>query len=258
MMNLISLSFIIFSRVVFGCNCDEPTMKSYCPSKSDFYATPWSDVTHYKQGSIVRGNSRMATKSSFNLLGGSIEFDVDLRNSKRGVNTAVYTIAPKFGGKDVYDTSMYCDGNSNNWCVELDFVESNGKCGGATTLHTRPGQFPGCTGWGCAYNYLYDDAFTRFKIDIAEDGKYTVYVDGKRFTWNDIVPKPLQSDLETWVKSLKENGAVIMFSSWTGWVPLDNKCGSVASNNVLETSSFSFNNLKITGKIVQGKELSLC
>merc|ERR1712224_168469 len=84
-----------------------------------------------------------ATKSAYNLLGGFVEFDIDLSGVTPGVNANIYTISPGIGGGG-YQQGNYCDGavNDKPWCLEVDWIESNGNCGGATTLHTKAGNVP--------------------------------------------------------------------------------------------------------------------
>jgi len=51
-------------------------METYCPSKADFtstYGTPWM----FDRGWTIRGPGDVATKASFNLINGWVEFDVD-------------------------------------------------------------------------------------------------------------------------------------------------------------------------------------
>merc|ERR1712194_170687 len=100
------------------------------------------------QGWHVNGNAGAATKAAFNLLGGSVEFDIDFSGVQRGVNANIYTISPSIGGGG-YQASNYCDdGGSKPFCLEVDWIESNGACGGATTLHTNPEKSNNpCSSW---------------------------------------------------------------------------------------------------------------
>ena len=68
----------------------------YCPSIDDIYSefTNQEGSTIQNQGFTVQGAAAIATRASFNTLGGSVEFDVDASLSKNGVNVNAYTITP--------------------------------------------------------------------------------------------------------------------------------------------------------------------
>jgi hypothetical protein len=201
----------------------------------------------------------VATKSSFNLLGGSVEFDVDFSKTNLGVNANVYTISPTFSGSS-FSQSAYCDGQKpgKQWCVEIDWIESNGNCGGATAIHTIPGTGMGCTGWGCFGDYLYNGKSTfHMKIDTDLNGVVTVTRDGQvvRVSQNG---SPTASDLNTLKSAYQTKGAVIYSSQWVGWVPpVRNQCGGSSGGN-LASSVYKVSNLKITGTVVQGPTPCIC
>ncbi len=76
-----------------------------------------------------------------NLLGGSVEWDVDLSNHECGCIAAFYLVS--MPGKDAAgdlwmetDGWGYCDANqvSGNWCPEFDLMEAN-KWSWASTPH---------------------------------------------------------------------------------------------------------------------------
>lgn len=99
----------------------------------------------------------MATKAAFNLLGGSVEWDADFTGSQPGVNSNIYSISPGFGSGD-FNQGAYCDGQGSlqghPWCLEVDWIESNGNCAGQTTLHST---FSGlCNTGGCMNQYAYN------------------------------------------------------------------------------------------------------
>jgi broad specificity polyphosphatase/5'/3'-nucleotidase SurE len=48
----------------------------------------------YDGGWSVHGGGAGATKAAFNLLGGSVEFDLDVSGVHPGVNANIYTISP--------------------------------------------------------------------------------------------------------------------------------------------------------------------
>jgi hypothetical protein len=52
----------------------------------------------FNQGWYIKGGAGVASKSSFNLLGGSVEFDIDFSETLTGVNGNIYTISPSFYG----------------------------------------------------------------------------------------------------------------------------------------------------------------
>jgi len=90
-------------------------------------------------GWTVNGGGGVASKAAFNLLGGYVEYDIDLSNVDNGVNANIYTISPaSFSGSYFNKTLDYCDGaaTGSDWCMELDWIEANGHCGGASTIHT--------------------------------------------------------------------------------------------------------------------------
>jgi len=209
------------------------------------------------QGWTVQGNGGVATKSAFNLLGGFVEFDIDLSSVSTGVNANIYTISPGIGSAG-YVGSNYCDGADNDkpWCVEVDWIESNGNCGGATTLHTKAGPGNnGCTSWGCRASYHYNGRTSfHMRIEHGEDGSWTTIRDGQVINAGTMSPTPGGNDWAVLRSAYQEKGAVIYSSEWQGWVPVED-CGT--SGN-LPGSHFSISNLKIKGSVVQGPTPRAC
>jgi hypothetical protein len=205
----------------------------------------------------IQGNGGAATKSAYNLLGGFVEFDVDLSGVTPGVNANIYTISPSIGGGG-YQGGNYCDGavNDKPWCLEVDWIESNGNCGGATTLHTKPGNGPdGCTAWGCRASYHYNGkASFHMRVEYGTDGSWTTIRDGQVIDAGSLSPRPGGFDWGVIKSSYESKGAVIYSSEWSGWVPVED-CGT--SGN-LEGSHFSISNLRIKGSIVQGPTPRAC
>lgn len=234
------------------------THKVYCPSIKDL-VVGYGNAKLFDQGWINSGGGAAATKSAFNLLGGEVEFDIDFTNTQLGINGNIYTISPKNIPSDGFRQSVYCDGakkEQEKWCVEIDWIESNGNCGGAVTIHTIIGPGNGCTAWGCREHFMYNGKTSyHVKMVYDNDGKMTMYRDNQVIGPNDIKPKPLDSDWKTLADAYRQYGAVIYSSLWQGWVPLDKTC---ASGGSLPASSFSVKNLKITGTVVQGPEPTLC
>jgi len=212
----------------------------------------------------VKGKGRAGTAAAYNMLGGTVEFDFDVSGTHRGVNANIYTISPTIAGSK-YHISDYCDGSLPDdgtvpWCPEIDWIESNGNCGGATTLHTKKqkGGNDGCTSWGCRTQYQYNGkASFHVKVTYGTDGTWTTIRDGQVIDAGTMNPHP---DGNSWA-SLKHyyesKGAVIISSEWIGWVPVD-ACGGNAGEGELAASHFSVKNLRIEGSIVQGPTPKAC
>lgn len=228
---------------------------TYCPSGGDFTVAYGDHVDLFDGGWTVHGNGGAATKAAFNLLGGEVTYDIDLSSVSTGVNANIYTISPSIGPGG-YVTANYCDGADATavWCLEVDWIESNGNCGGACTLHTVPGPGPnGCTSWGCRAEFYYDyhPKFS-MRVTYSADGVWKTYRDGTEITG--FQPEPGAQAWSVIKSSYEQKGAVIYSSEWEGWVPLPS-CGT--SGN-LAGSHFTISNLRITGSVVQGPEPSRC
>jgi hypothetical protein len=201
----------------------------------------------------------VATKSAFNLLGGAVEFDIDFSGVHKGVNANIYTISPTIQASG-FNKDDYCDGAEKDqakWCMEVDWIESNGDCGGATTLHTMFGPgYPGCTAWGCRASYHYNGKSSfHMRIEHSTDGTWTTTRDGQVIAYGSLDPPPAASDTGVIKSTMENKGAVIYSSLWTGWVPVDD-CGTQPGD--LDSSSFSVKNLKINGAVVQGPTPTAC
>jgi beta-glucanase (GH16 family) len=208
------------------------------------------------QGWTVHGNGGVATKTAFNLLGGYVEFDMDVSGVHTGVNANIYSISPGGLGAGGYTPDKYCDGADNDkpWCLEVDWIESNGNCGGATTLHTIPGPGPnGCTSWGCRASYHYGGVSSfHMRVDFSADGAWTTTRDGQSI--GTLSPTPSANDWGVIAATMTSTGAVIYSSEWTGWVPVED-CGTSGD---LPSSYFSIKNLKVYGSVVQGPTPTKC
>jgi len=172
------------------------------------------------------------------------------------VNANIFTISPSGIGSGGYVDGDHCDGADNDlpWCLEVDWIESNGNCGGASTLHTVPGPGDnGCTAWGCRVNYHYNGrASFHMKIQHGDDGAWTVTRDGQRLSgWN---PAMGGNDNSVMKSTLQSSGAVIYMSQWEGWVPVED-CGTQGD---LAGSHFTISNLRVSAKVMQGPEPSKC
>lgn len=210
------------------------------------------------RGWQVRGGGGVATKSAFNLLGGYVEYDIDFSQTRVGVNANIYTVSPRFSGGS-FNNGDYCDGaaTGSKWCLEVDWVESNGNCGGATTLHTiEGGGNNGCTAWGCRSDYHYNGRSKfHMRLEYGQDGTWTTFRDGQKIAPYNMNPQPSANDRMILQSFYNKLGAVIYSSQWTGWVPVSD-CGSGPGD--LGSSSYSVSNLVIAGKVVQGPVPRLC
>lgn len=229
-----------------------PTLPIYCPQREDLMGYQTFD-----QGWRFDGSGGAGTKAAFNLIGGSIEYDVDVSGVNAGVNVNVYSISPAWFPESGYSREYYCDAqrSGDSWCVENDFLEANGKCGGATTLHTIRGPGEGCTAWGCNFDYTFGKTSFSMRVEFDEQGRMTTFVDGVRYEFSDLRgQKP--SDWEMVRETYSTRGAVIYSSQWSGWVPTFGSCQSRNGNT--QGSRYEVSNLRIQGSVVRGPIPSLC
>merc|ERR1711988_132450 len=255
----------IMKSAVFVSVASIASAKLYCPTADDLTIAYCDEGPNHDMGCPtindggwqVNGGGGVASKSAFNLLGGYVEFDIDLSNVDTGVNANIYTIAPaSFSGSYFNKTLDYCDGaaTGSDWCMELDWIEANGHCGGAATIHTieGPGN-DGCTAWGCRVSEHYSNAKFHMKIEHDASGRWTITRDGQVLSGYQPAPDGRAWD---YMKQMhQERGSVIYSSEWTGWVPVDD-CGTDAGD--LYGSSFSISNLVVSGSVVQGPEPTEC
>merc|ERR1712146_844700 len=183
-------------------------------------------------GSIL-GRGRVSSKTAFNLLGGYIEFDMDLSAAHSGVNQNLYVVSlnrPNCG------SGCYCDA-PNGGCMELDFIEANGHCAYATTWHTTmvSGQM-------------------HVKATFSEDGWMTVFVNGQKVDAGAVNPHPSARDASALKARMQSHGVVIESSQWRGWVPQ----GSCGGDYNLGASYFAVQNLHVKGSVVNGPEPQKC
>ncbi len=187
-----------------------------------------------------------------------MEYDIDLSGSRTGVNSNIYTISPKYFSQGSYTSGDYCDAQKygNEFCLEVDWIESNGNCGGATTLHTVEGPGPnGCTQWGCMYDYHYNGQSSfHMKVEYAADGTWTVTRNGQRITYAMENPHPTSYDSSIIADYNNKYGSVITSTQWTGWVPV----GDCGTSGDLGASRFSISNLVIYGDVKQGPTPTKC
>jgi len=208
----------------------------------------------------IHGNGGAASRASFNLLGGYVEFDVDVSNVKTGVNANLYAIAPSNLGPGGFtdNDKQYCDGAINDRpnCIELDWVEQNGNCEGAATLHTvmGTGTSAPCNSWGCRTSWADGKGKYTLRIDYDQSGRQTLKKDG--MTFSDWSPAPIQQDWDIIKGEMQSKGVVIYGSEWTGWVPSAHGCSDVDGD--LAGSSYSISNIVVQGSVVQGPTPRMC
>lgn len=174
----------------------------------------------------------MSSKASYNLAGGSVEFDMDLSKAHGKVNNNVYATFPK-------DGHSYCDsGGAAHGCAEFDWTENNGNCRQATTWHSnRDGK---------------DHGGKQYQGSLGKDAHVKV-------TWSDDASTSHVSiaghtyEGEGFADVMEKYGLVIYSSQWKGWVP-----GSCGGDGNLDASTFEVKNLRIVGSVVQGPEPEKC
>jgi len=215
-------------------------INEYCPETSeDFQAEvegPPGTITWAPQGWKIQGQRRVSSKASFDLKGGSVEWDMDLSQSHGGVNSNLYVTFPH---KENCGKDCYCDSGATGGCAEMDYTENNGGCFQATTWHedASGGDKPGHGGTGSM-----SGGVVHMKATYSADGsQLDMQVGDNHYSGNGLADE------------LAQYGAVIYSSQWVGWVP-----GSCGGDGDLQASSFSVSNLKITGKVVQGPEPTKC
>jgi len=233
----------------------------YCPSSNDLMvAYEVGSVQLTNQGWTVNGGGAAATRTAFNLNDGYVEYDMDVSRSNQGVIPNIYSISPSGLGGGGYDSdTKYCDGAGvKPWCMELDFAETNGRCGGATTWHTVQGHdSDGCTSYGCRVSYKFGSPTFHMKVSYDGSGNPTVMRDGQILSG--FSPSPEGGFAEKVRSTHASTGAVVYSSQWTsGWVPPPDDCPGHEGNGDLAGSSFSISNLRISGSVVQGPEPTKC
>ena len=228
----------------------------FCPAAEDI-AVAYGNAKPKDRGWSVASGGGAATKAAFDLLGGWVEFDIDVSNVKEGVNANIYTISPDFGSAP-YDNSKQCDGSGTRaWCPEVDWLESNGNCGAATTLHTRNYRGGGCDYGGCQTEFGYNgNTRIHMRVEYGVDGSWTTIKDGQKIT--NLNPSPEASDWAVIKDYYSNKGAVIISTQWTGWVPCPGGCSQCGAWGDLGGSSFSVSNLVVYGTVKQGPSPRQC
>jgi hypothetical protein len=201
------------------------------------------------------GDSRVSSKTSWNLLGGYIEFDMDVSGTTPGTNTNVYTVSMTM---DNCGEACYCDiqDNGSPVCMELDIIEANGQCYFASTWHTVPGfGGGGCDAGGCAYDGALPGGTFHMKSVWSESGDWLTYMNDQALHVNNYEKDTLSdADRQRVKDTMNAHGAAIESSQWQGWVPGD----SCPGGGDLGSSSFSISNLRVYGKVHHGPEPTKC
>ena len=205
-----------------------------------------------------------------NLLGGSVEFDIDLSNSGCGCLTALYTVRMP-GVDSTSDSFKYCDGMAvgGSYCPEFDILEAN-KFSYRATSHAcsapnASGVYSSCDrngscsvdiltnpqandfGPGASYTIDTQKAFHVKQSYLETDGQFSGYT--TEFS---------QEGRSVWLNQLNCAGLngitadmrdmVLVFSNW-GSDSLDWLQHGVCSGSCSTTAtSQTFTNLKITTK----------
>jgi len=248
----------MLSKAILLASIGGSAAELFCPSANDFIVAYHSAIvpTLVDQGWTSHGGAGVATKSSFNLLGGWVEYDIDFSQTKIGVNANVFTVSPQFKGSS-FVLDDYCDAQKTGagWCLEVDWIETNGACGGSSTLHTVEGRVgPGCNANGCTVEYKYTTPSFRLRHEYTADGHWTTTRNGVSI--GALSPAPRPEDWAVVQRSHQTRGAVIYASQWVGWVPAVPGCNT--QNGDLVNSIFSVKNLRVNGTLVQGPRPKVC
>jgi len=179
-----------------------------------------------------QGSMRYHSQEKLNLLGGGLMFTVDLSQVQNLVNANLYLVIP---GTLDSGSHFYCDNSATfvgkgNACIELDIMESNGHELAASTMHTKIGTGSGCDTWGCRGIVSLNtnsgatiDGNRPFQVEVAvsADGNLTVKFsqDGKsQYAFNNVGGFDAAAKAAI-VDGMRNHGAVVVSSQWTGWVP---------------------------------------
>jgi len=261
-MMLRAATFALLLASVTSATTESPATKAwelplYCLSSQQELNFENGNGQFKNEGFTMTGNTRVSSKTSFNLLGGFIEFDVDGTLIQPGVITTFYTTSP---AEENCGLECYCDGfHDERRCLEMDIMETNGNCAMASTYHTH--YTPGVTGnrdcdqWGCSSKLLLNATRFHIRADFAENGNMTVLVNGRP---NDYYfPIPSEAAHAVVVQTMNEVGAVFVSSQWYGWAPEADSCPK-GSKDLLPNSTISISNIKVMGTVKQGPEPCRC
>jgi len=221
----------------------------YCPSQNDFQMNG-NNLKWNGAGWTMTGGGGVHGKQTFNLLGGYIEFDMDTTGAHTGVNNNFYFVSP---APSYFKASNDCDiqGQHKPSCMEMDIVENNGNCLAQTTWHTWANNNGGFDRGGCM-GQTYRSGKTKMRAAFSTDGWMTVFMDGSKV---DVThPVPSEASHKYVHDTMASKGVQIQSSQWVGWVPSGN-CGGGGG---LDSSTFSIQNIVISGTVVQGPQPQKC
>jgi len=221
----------------------------YCPDVSSYQMDGGCNWDGNGWTCIGQGGTHGVT--SFNLLGGYIEFDMDSSGSSAGMNNNFYTISPD--SQWVSHDASYCDAQcpNGNCCMEMDIIEMNGNVNGATTWHSWTGNVGGCDAGGCAAEVDVNGQF-HVRSEWDTDGWMHVYFNGNEV--NGYNPFPNDDAKRVAMETFQSQGGKIESTQWNGWVP---GCGDGCGPNN-PNARFSVQNVKISGTVVMGPEPKKC
>merc|ERR1711862_93012 len=220
----------------------------YCPTQDDFGFG--GGVTFHGNGWTIQGSGGVHSKTTWNLNGGYVEFDMDTTGAQGGVNTNLYTTSPDRGK---LQPTNDCDiqGVGKPTCMEMDIIEMNGNCMAQSTVHTWPNHNGDCDQGGCWSKQRMGGKF-HVKAEFSNGGWMSVQLNGQR---NDhYTPSPSKNSQNYVVQIMNSNGAQIQSSQWVGWVP----AGPCPGGGNLGASRFTISNLVVQGSVVQGKQPTRC
>jgi len=218
------------------------------------------NVQFHQNGWSILGGGRVSSKTAWNLLGGYMQFDLNVAKVANEVNTNFYTSSP---AQQNCGADCYCDIQKSKSgkpsCMEMDIIENNGKCGMATTIHTyatdgRPNN-GNCDRWGCGSDTKLPSSSFTVKASFATDGSLAVTLNGTPNTH--YAPSPSSASNQVVIKTMQSIGAVIESSQWFGWAPMESSCPSGSADG-LANSYFEVSNVKVMGKVVQGPTPTKC
>ena len=194
-----------------------------------------------------------------NLLGGSMEYDVDLSQVSCGCVSALYTVLMPAADNNVQDPFKYCDANQvgGHWCPEFDIQEANRHAFHATAHEcdapSSNGVYHNCDRGGeCTADIYYEAANTygfgsqytinterpfHVKVDFQEtDEVFTGY----RMTFTqegrEVVMDPQTGNCSAYLPAMTSDITQMVFamSHWTGgdlsWMQHDLCSGGCQQN----------------------------
>jgi len=223
----------------------------YCPSENEFQMS--GGASWNGNGWDVTGGGGAHGLTSFNLLGGYVEFDMDSSGATGGMNNNFYTISPDHAYTSYND---YCDGQgpdasspTGTYCMEMDIIEANGGCYAASTWHTWFNHDGGCDQGGCGVGYGWQSGHV--KAAFGTDGWMHITVNGNEMSSYN--PYPSDNARGSVHDTMASVGVAIQSTQWHGWVPGD--CGDQGNN---PNSHFSVKNLKVSGSVIFGPTPPTC